>query len=283
MDMGWVIQAVIYLNVFLVGVLITIGIQQWRAHRRVIKSNSAVEMLPEKVRDEVIDNARKHYQRAVYKTAIELDHNLAATNQRLNESLEKLRTSISKDEGERYNEALKTIRDQAAKIVGSTASEIQAHQQALRQHFEQHQKTLDAELEKQADATKLELQKQRSDYQQRQASFEAQLAEHQRQIQAALEQREMSLDKAQSELETKLLEIGKRYVLKQQQLEASLDEHFEARRAQLAGTLETELADTILAFLADALGSSADLSATSAPLVKLLETHKEELLAGVKK
>lgn len=283
MDLGWVIQPLIYFNVFLVGVLLTIGIQQWREHRRTVKASTPVDILPEKVRDEVIDNARKHYQRAVYKTAIELDKNLAATNQRLNDSLDKLRASITKDEAERYNDALNTIRDQAANIVSSTASEVQAHQQALRQHFEEHQKTLDAELEKQASQTSLELQKQRGDYQKRQATFETQLAEHQRQLQAALEQREAALDKAQSELETKLLEIGKRYTLKQQELETTLDQHLEARRAQLAGTLETELADTILAFLSDALGGSADLSATSGPLVKLLETHKDELLAGVKK
>lgn len=283
MDLGWVVQPLIYLNVFLVGVLITIGIQQWRAHRRNVKGTSPVEMLPDKVRDEVIDNARKHYQRAVYKTAIQLDKNLSATNQRLSESLDKLRASISADEANRYNEALESIRSQAAKIVGSTATEIQAHQQALRQHFEEHQKMLDAELEKQADEASVELQKQRTDYQKRQASFEQQLASHQSQLRAALEQREASLDKAQSELETKLLQIGQRYAQKQQELETSLDQHLETRRAQLAGKLETELADTILAFLADALGSSADLSSSSAPLVKLLEAHKDELLAGVKK
>lgn len=283
MELGWAIQPVIYLNVFLVGVLLTLGIQQWRAHRHAKSPSSAVEMLPDKVRDEVIDNARKHYQRAVYKTAIELDRNLASTNKRLNESLEKLRASISKDEAQRYDEALSSIRDQAAKIVGSTASEIQAHQQALREHFEQHQKTLDAELDKQADETSLELQKQHADYQKRQATFESQLAQHQQELETTLQQREASLDQAQSQLETKLLEIGQRYVAKQQQLEASLDQHLETRRAQLSGTLETELADTILAFLADALGNSADLSATSAPLVKLLEAHKDELLSGVKK
>ena len=56
----------------------------------------------------------------------------------------------------------------------------------------------------------------------------------------------------------------------------------EARRQALVGKLETELADTLLAFLSDALGSDIDLSAQATSLTKLLEAHKDELLEGAR-
>ena len=66
-------------------------------------------------------------------------------------------------------------------------------------------------------------------------------------------------------------------------MEASLEANIDARRQQLVGKLEAELADTILAFLSDALGSNVDLGAQAASLTSLLDEHKDELLKGVKK
>ncbi len=283
MDMGWVIQVILYANVFLLGVLLTLAIQHYRAHRSSQNSTVNVQMLPEKVRDEVVDNARKHYQQAVYKSAVQLDKNLAATTERLNKSLSELREAVAKDEKEQYSEALNAIRSQAASIVGSTAEEIATHQKELRKHFEDHQALLDQELEKEASATQAEIQQHRQDYQKRQAAIEAQMLENQKQLEAALAKREAALTQSEAQLETKMMELQKSYAEKQQQLEAKLQADIEARRQQLVGKLETELADTILSFLTDALGSDVDLGAQAVSLTNLIEEHKDELLQGAKK
>ncbi|NCU39280.1 hypothetical protein EOL96_09760, partial [Candidatus Saccharibacteria bacterium] len=184
MDMGWVIQVVIYANVFLVGVVLTLAVQSWRAHRSGKNQNVGIEALPQSVRDEVIDHARTHYQRAIYRSAVQLDKNLAATATKLNESLVSLRDAVSEGEMSQYNEVLNTIRRQAANIVGATSEQISAHQKELRKHFEDHQAALDLELQKAENATELQLQQHQQDYQKRQADMEAQLLEHQKQLEA---------------------------------------------------------------------------------------------------
>lgn len=282
MNSGWVIQAILYVNFFIIGVLITLAIQHFRAHRSQKNQSVNIEMLPEKVREEVVESARKHYQQAVYKSAVQLDKNLAATTERLNKSLDTLRDNVTKDEKQQYDEALNAIRTQAASIVGATAQEIATHQKELRKHFEDHQAQLDQELQKEANATEAELQKYRQDYQKRQAQLEAQLLEHQKQLEEALAKREQSLTASETQLEGKMLELQKIYAEKQQQMEAKMQADIETRRQQLAGKIEAELADILLAFLTDALGTDVDLGAQTASLTRLLEEHKDELLKGVK-
>jgi len=281
MNVGWVIQAILYLNIFLIGVILTLAIQHFRAHRSS-KKPVDVEMLPKKVQEEVVDNARKHYQQAVYKSALQLDKNLATTTDRLNKSLDSLRESIAKNEQERYDEALNAIKSQAATIVGATAEEIATHQKELRKHFEEHQAILDKELEKEVSTAQADIMQHQQDYQKRQAALDAQLLEHQKQLEAAMAKRQESLTMSEAQLESKMIELQKSYAEKQQQLDAKLQADLEARRQQLAGKLEAELADTILGFLSDALGTDVDLGAQTSSLTKLLDAHKDDLLKGMK-
>lgn len=94
--------------------------------------------------------------------------------------------------------------------------------------------------------------------------------------------REEALTQTETQLEVKIAELQKTYLTQQQEMEAKLQASIEARRQALIRKLENELADTILAFLTDALGSDIDLGAQAASLTKLLETHKDELLRGVR-
>lgn len=325
MILGWVIQAILYLNVFILGVIITLAIQHFRAHRasKQAPPPPSFDMMPENVRDQLVSGARKQYQDAIVRTALELDRNMTETTNRLKQSLDKLRENVAHDEQQRYDESLTAIRNQAAGIVASTAREIQEHQLELRKHFDDHQAKLDAEMQQEAAQTErevqrqheaykkrvaeleaqlleqqakldselqqesartqLDLQKQHQAYQKREAELEAQLLEHQKSLESSLAKREEALAITESQLENKLMELQKSYVDKQQQMEAKLQADIEARRQALVGKLETELADTLLAFLADALGSDIDLGAQATSLTNLLEAHRDELLKGVGK
>lgn len=285
MILGWVIQSILYLNVFILGVVITLAIQHFRAHRSSPKSTPTktdLEALPQNMRDDLLSDARRQYQEAVARSAAELDNNLAQTTAKLKESLDKLRADVAQNEQTRYNEALAVIRDQAAGIVGSTAEEIAAHQNDLRQHFETHQAMLDNELQKEALRNEKELQKQREQYNQKVAELETQLVEHQKALESSLVKREESLALTESQLEAKLVELQKTYVTQQQEMEARLQSSIEARREALIRKLDNELADIILAFLSDALGNDIDISTQASSLTKLLETHKDELLKGAR-
>lgn len=287
MILGWVIQSILYLNVFILGAVITLAIQHFRAHRSSSsksgpKESNPESALPPSVRNDLVSDARKQYQDAVARSAAELDKNLAQTTERLKQSLEKLRSNVAQNEQARYDEALAVIRDQAAGIVGGTAEEIAAHQSDLRQHFETHQAMLDNELQKEAVRTEMELQKKREDYNKKVAEFETQLLEHQKSLESSLVKREEALALTESQLESKLIELQKTYLTQQQEMEMKLQASIEARRQALIRKLENELADVILAFLSDALGSDIDISSQATSLTKLLEAHKDELLKGVR-
>ena len=279
---GWVLEVILYVNVFFIGVLVTLAIQQLIAHRSSNQTASPAEMLPKKVREEVIDDARKHYQRAVYKSAIQLDKNLADTTTRLQVSLDKLRTSIAENENKQYNQALESIRQQASNILSNTAQDIGLHQRELRRHFTEHQKSLDAKLEAEAAETERDLQRERAEYQRRQAAMEQKITDHQQALEAALTERQQKLTLTQTTIESKLQALEKLYADKKLAIESNLDQELAARKQLLASKLESELADTILAFLSESLGEHLTLDSQSGSLVKLLDEHKDEILKGLK-
>lgn len=282
-DWGWVIQAVLYLNVFIIGVLLTIGIQHWRAHRNPDKSTTEpARMLPTNVREEIVTDARKHYQRAVYKTAVELDKSLAATNTKLKKSLEDLRQSLTAQESERYQTILDEIRRETTTAVGGAADEIAQHQAALRQHFRDHQAELDQSLEREADKTSKELMKQREDLAKRQAAFEAQMAKTQAALQAAFQKRQAALTQTQTDIESQLINTQQQHLQRQATLDSQLDTQVAQRRDQLLAQLDANAADVILGFLEDVLGSSAPSGAEAASLTALLDEHKDDLLASIR-
>lgn len=282
-DLGWAIQLVLYVNVFIVGVLLTLGIQHWRAHRLADKSTlEPARVLPGDFREEIIMNARKHYQRAVYKTAIELDQSLVATNQKLKKSLEDLRQSLTAQESERYQTILNQIRHDTVAAVGGAASEIAQHQAALRQHFRDHQARLDASLEHEANKTAQELLQQRETLVKRQAVFEAELAKTQAALQAAFQKRQTALTQTQVAIESELINVQQQHLQRQQALDDKLNAQITQRRDQLLAQLDANAADIILGFIEDALGDAKPSATEATSLTALLDEHKQELLESIR-
>lgn len=311
------LQLFLLVNVFAIGVLVTLAIQQARAHYTSHTHQATAEpvVLPNDVIASITSNAEQQFRAIIDASAARLQNDLDSTNHRLNDTLEKLVTYAVNAEMERYRESLDILHRQNESILRDSVTDttkqhidlktklikrqaeldqsLIEHQTKLERQLADHQSENEARLnDRQAELNK-ELAERKSAYDAKQAEIESQLADHQavveeklrthqEKLMTALTQRESQLAEIQAALENDLVNRQSQHAKAQQQLEAQLAESIEQKKQFLAKQIDTKLADAITSLLVESLGKNIDLGAQAPYLTALLEEHKDELKQGVK-
>jgi hypothetical protein len=139
--MTWSIflQAFLAFDIFLVGVVAAIAAQHAFAHfrpqpRETEKPHYTPQTmhLPPAIKEQMIQESKANFKVALDRSAVELQHELKATTNQLNEQLEKLGREVFSHEMERYRLELDQLRKRADMVIGGAQSEIAEHQAEIR-------------------------------------------------------------------------------------------------------------------------------------------------------
>lgn len=144
------LQIFLFVNIFLIGVLLTIAIQHAYAHFRPHEPEHAHGPAPPQVklspavREKLLEKAATRFQHVLDQAARELQGDLEHTKSELNQRVEHLGGDIVGKEMERYQAELQELRAKAEAAIGGAQAEITAHQEELKA-----QMAADIEAEKQ--------------------------------------------------------------------------------------------------------------------------------------
>ena len=244
------LQIFLIVNVFFIGVIATLALQQWQAHHRGPKQPDVA--LPPSVTSQLVQSAEQRFSSTMDEATQALQKDLAHTNRELNALLEKLVTYVVNEEMERYRASLNALHaDNEAtlkqSLTDTTAQHIDFKTKLIRRQAEldhklvEYQTTLESQLAAhQADAdeklttrqSELEakLQDQQAQHashqaelearlKKHQAGIEAELSAHQTELMAALKNRQAKLAEYQTILEGELTAAQTKQVQLYQQLE----------------------------------------------------------------
>ncbi|MEO5691346.1 MAG: hypothetical protein ABIQ64_04120 [Candidatus Saccharimonadales bacterium] len=237
-----ILQIILLANVFLLGIAVTLAVRHFFNHS---PKNHAPQSLSDETRQELAQAMRKEFTSALESSSASLKNDLTSTSKELNRLLATFGTDILNEEMKLFRDNLESIRKKTALETSTTHGQIAAHQ---------------AELE-------MDLAKRRSE------------------LQSQIEQRQHTLEKTVLDLQTSIEQSVKTrqttFAQSLEKREASLNMELDAEvakeRALLIQQIDTKLGDAMASFLLNSLGSNVDLGAQGPYLMKLLETHKEEL------
>ena len=224
------LQIFLLVNVFVIGILVTLAIQHARDHYSSHPTPGAdANVLPANLKASITNEAQQQYKTMMDNSVASLQQDLASTNHRLNEMLEKLVTYAVNAEMERYRESLDVLHQQNESVLrDSLRNTTQQHvdlktklikrQAELDQSLVEHQTKLERQLaehhsrtEAQLNDRQMELDKELSERQAKnaseQAAIEAQLTKHQAEVEEKLRDHQQKLIDALNEREARLAEI----------------------------------------------------------------------------
>jgi DNA repair exonuclease SbcCD ATPase subunit len=290
------ISAFLLLNVFVLGIVLTLAYTHWRAHRSpeqsTVGKKGEMPMLPHDIRQRIIEEAEGDYEKVLRKSAVAFEKDLETTTSNLSQQLEKIGHDIMADEMERYKSSLSSLSNETAKQLDGADAEIETHQQELRKKLAErqaemdtklaeHQYELQEKLVERSNAIEAEFKEIQTNYAKKQADLEADLARRESELLTALKTRETELAQHQADLESELTSRQQAHAAKQIELEARLEQEMATRRDAYVKQLDAKLSDSVIAFLSEALGQQVDLGAQTTYLTSVLEQHKDELKQGI--
>lgn len=264
------LQAFLLANVLLIGIVVTLAFQQWRAHQHTKSQPKTDVVLPAEVKAQLMQTAQSEFKAAMDESAESLKKDLAATNGELNTLLEKLVTYVVNDEMEKYRANLDELHTQNENTLKDSLMETTNTHIEFKTKLIQRQAELDKALVEYQ--TKLE-----GELSQHQADADKKLADRQAELLQKLETNHAKLAEYQSLLEAELAKAQTKQTELYTQMEAKLTEEMAAKKQFLSSQLDTKLADAIGSFLTETLGKNVDLGAQTSYLTAMLEEHKDEL------
>ncbi len=265
-----ILQSFFLLNVFLVGVVMTLALQQWRAHQHSKSQPKTESVLPPDVKAQIIQSAKSDFKAAMDATTASLTQDLARTNDDLNKLLEKLVTYVVNEEMEKYRASLDALHQQNEATLKDSLTETTAKHIEFKTSLIKRQ----AELDKALVEYQTKLEEQLAAHQ---ADADQKLAARQTELRAKLEANHTKMAEFQSLLESELKQAQTKQAQLYSQFESSVHAEMETKKAFLAKQIDTRLADAIGSFLTETLGKNIDLGAQTAYLTDMLEQHKDEL------
>lgn len=281
------LTAILFLNMFLLGVAVMAAYTHW--HRHLRNDNLAsTSNLPDKLQEKILVQAQDNYEKVLRKSAAEFGKDLDVTTQHLSQQLDSLTGDLIQKETERYRETLSHLQESTTKKFGDTGTEIDTHTAELEAKLNERLQTMDEvlathqeELQKKLSERTSELERSfqqlYSDYKKKQATLESELAEKETSLMSNLKQREALLASHQVELEQQLVGRQQAFAARQTELEQQLDTEMARRRADYQAAIDTKLSDAVISFLSQTLGRQVDLGAQTPYLIQQLEAHKAEL------
>jgi F0F1-type ATP synthase membrane subunit b/b' len=165
MDDSLFLQIFLIVNVFIIGVLVTIAARHAYAHFRPTKiaepekphparpTYQAVQLSPE-TKERLLKAAEANFQAVLNRTTAELQRDLKSTATQLNLQLKKIGTDVVNNETKRYQVMLEDLRVQAETALKTSQSEIGGHEAELKAKLDEKMAAEEQRLVQQID-TKL--------------------------------------------------------------------------------------------------------------------------------
>lgn len=143
------LQIFLLINAFLIGVVGTLAVQYWLAHRRSqTKPTRSTQTgpVPAAVREKLIKQAEENFQGIVNRSALQLQHDLGTTGDQLNKLLEKFGSEVLDDEMKLFRTNVADIRASTQSALSGAQDEISKQQTAILASLATRQAELDAKL-----------------------------------------------------------------------------------------------------------------------------------------
>lgn len=138
-------------NAFLLGVVITLAIQYWLAHKNSQKQptkGGSAAPVPPAVRERIVKQAEQNFQGIVNRSALQLQHDLGATGTQLNKLLEKFGSDVLDDEMRLFRTNVADIRAHTQGALAGAQDQISEQQTAILKSLATRQAELDERMSK---------------------------------------------------------------------------------------------------------------------------------------
>jgi F0F1-type ATP synthase membrane subunit b/b' len=159
------LQIFLFLQIFIIGMLVTLAIQHALAHYRPGQPKAENpeplyplphEHIPPAVKEKMIQESQRQFQATLNQSASDLQRDLKESSAQINNLVNKLASGIVASELERYQEELNRLQDKANTEMGGIRTEIAKHEDELKAKLSQV-----IEAERQRSIKEIESEKQR--------------------------------------------------------------------------------------------------------------------------
>jgi len=145
MNFVTILQGFLIVDIFFVGVLVTVAAQHALAHRKQKQQPEAhtdaipvfKDYVPPMVRERLVKESEVKFQDALTNSATQLQNSLGSTASQLDLLLKQLGTEIVGNELERYRSELAQLRKQAQTDMGAIKVDIDKHRTELEAQLQQ--------------------------------------------------------------------------------------------------------------------------------------------------
>ena len=131
------LQLFLIINIFLAGILTTIGIQHARAHfgkknQKPERKPAETLRIPAEEREKMLATARAHYETVLSQSMRDLQRDLEGTTAHLHSQLEKVSGEVVSDEMKKYRASLVTLLDHTVTVSNDAQKAVTDHRDELR-------------------------------------------------------------------------------------------------------------------------------------------------------
>lgn len=260
---GTALLIFLLLNALAVGIITTMAVIHWRAHKNKPSNRpkgGVQPILTFDMRQRIIRETEEAYENAITTSANELKRNLHASTTELHKQANELGRRIISNELRRYQDELAALRDENATTLKRATDDIATHRADLRKKLDDRQAAVEEKLSSE------------------QAALEEKFTQHSNEIDAIFQKRQAEYIAWQEKLAALVGEQEQKYAQRQAELTKELEASIDEKRQKMVADLETKFDDVIIAFITDALGSNVDLGAQLPYLTTTLAEHKDELV-----
>lgn len=154
------LQIFLAVNIFIIGIILTLAIQHGYAHFRPQPKVSSKKLpnqsmhLPNSIREHLLEQSQSKFQAVLDRSSRELEHDLGIVTERIDKQIEKFSTAIVNDETKRYRDSLDKLRKQTESAMLNAEVEIAKHQVEIEGKLALRQKELEAKLNEEIEAEK---------------------------------------------------------------------------------------------------------------------------------
>lgn len=237
------LQLILLLNVFVLGVVVALAVRHFLDHGKSHHDQSASTLTPN-MKQELAAAAQNEFKAALESSGAALKNDMNTTAKELNRLLETFGGDILNEEMKLFRDNLETIRKKTEAETGNTHGQIAAHQASL----------------------EMDLAKRRGE-------LERQIAEQQAKLEKTLTELQSTIE---SSLASRQTTFAQTLAAREKALDANLDAQVAKERQLLLQQIDTKLGDAVGSFLVSTLGTNVDLGAQTPYLLQLLETHKDD-------
>lgn len=153
------LQVFLAINIFIIGVVLTLAIQHAYAHfkpqpKSIKKTTDQSMHLPNAIREHLLEQSQAKFQAVLDRSSKELEHDLQIVTERIDKQIDKFSTAIVNDETKRYRDSLDKLRKQTESSMLNAEVEIAKHQVEIEAKLAERQKELEGKMEAEISAEK---------------------------------------------------------------------------------------------------------------------------------